>query len=280
MIYNTLMGAKRAVLAAAIGLLGAGASHATGTAFTNPFTSSGQSSTYVAAFTATATGTLQGYFTGVWGTGFTDGLGVYTGATPNTSTPGAGLTMSSLTNKTAAFGATMFSINVTQGQTFYFVEQANQTGISGYAPSGGTSVTSNSAPYYVWSDEATNNLGQTAYSPTGGSTANGYSAMAYSQAYTVGSGGITGGSGAQSGTIAAGSYTYVGFNDWAGGPSNSYDDVSFLFNIVCSAGNAGCGSSGGGTSSHVPEPGSLALAALGLFGAFRVSRRAATRRTA
>ena len=64
------------------------------------------------------------------------------------------------------------------------------------------------------------------------------------------------------GTIFAGSYTYVGFNDWIGGQSNSYDDFSFLFNITPKT--------GGGSA---PEPGSMALVAVALLGAAEVRRR-------
>ncbi|MDE2370604.1 MAG: PEP-CTERM sorting domain-containing protein [Burkholderiales bacterium] len=203
-------------------------------------------------------------------------MGIYTGSTPNTTTPGSSsLTMSTLTNKTASFGSQMLSLNVTQGQTFYFVELANMTSVTGVTPSGGTSYTANSTPYYVWSDEATNSLGQASFGPNGGTTASGYNAMAYSTSYNVGAGGLVSGNGTGS-TIAAGNYTYLGFNDWAGGPSNAYDDVAFLFNIQCVKGAAGCGSTSGGTTSNqVPEPGSLALAALGLLGAAYASRRRA-----
>ncbi|MBU6257948.1 MAG: PEP-CTERM sorting domain-containing protein [Burkholderiales bacterium] len=203
-------------------------------------------------------------------------MGIYTGSSPNTTTPGSsGLTMSTLTNKSASFGSKLISLNVTQGQTLYFVESANMTNISGYAPSGGTSHTSNSSQYYVWSDEAANNYGYTSFGPNGGATPSGYNAMAYSTAFNVGTGGLVSGSGAGS-TIAAGSYTYLGFNDWLGGPSNAYDDVSFLFNIQCAKGSAGCGTSSGGTSSNqVPEPGSLALVGAALLGAAYARRRRA-----
>lgn len=292
---------SRAVLSLGVGLLAAGASHATGTPFSNPFSGTGQSTVYVPAFTATATGTLNAYFVSSSGTGFTDGLGFYSGASPN-STSGAGVQMSSYTNKSAVFGTNMLSINVTQGETFYFVELANETSVKTYngganyyvptgcssttAPAAGSACAIDQTPHYIWSDEEASSGGLTSFTAGSGtppSTKSGYNAMAYvnTTAY-ANSGPLTNppGSGTTgNGTIAAGSYTYVGFNDWLGGQSNAYDDVSFLFTISCTAGSAGCGGAGttpfgGGT---VPEPGSLALAALGAFCAVRLGRRPARR---
>jgi hypothetical protein len=109
-------------------------------------------------------------------------------------------------------------------------------------------------------------------------------AMTYSTSYTVGAGGLTGntsctpGGGTsrdcvlstRNGTIAAGDYTFVGFNDWQGGPSNSYFDYAFLFNITPTT----------TTTTKVPEPGTLALALLGLLGAAAARRTRVAKRHA
>ena len=107
----------------------------------------------------------------------------------------------------------------------------------------------------------------------------GYNAMTYVASVNVGAGGLTGDTSCtaaggasrdcipasrnvQNSTnpIGAGTYTFVGFNDWLGGPSNSYFDYAFLFNIVPSSGNT------------TPEPGSMALVLLALMAAYGLRR--------
>jgi hypothetical protein len=260
---------RRLGLATAFGLASIGVSHAA-TAFTNPTpgTTSAQSTVYV-SFTATTTGMLQGYFTGSGTTVFTDGMGVYTGGTPDQSSA-SGVNWSSYTNKTAAFGQALFGSNgiqVTAGETLYFVESVNPGG--SWSSNGCASTPSGT--YYVWSNESASCAGGVSYSNP--LPAN-YNAMAYTTGYNTYGQTLTGGGGSTgmtAGAIAAGNYTYVGFNDFLYNGSNNYTDFSFLFNITCTTGTVGCNTGNG--SNAVPEPGSLALVALGLLGAAGARRR-------
>jgi MYXO-CTERM domain-containing protein len=305
--------ARRALFVFVGGLLAVGVGHAT-TLWNNPFeTAPGnlgltqsqldhvQSQT-VYSFTASQTGTLQGYFAGGWSpasVGFQNSVGVYLGqpttssaaATAGNSVFGSLNATPSINNRNATFGQALFGtsgISVTQGQTISFVLLANQTYNSCCSP-----PSANNSPHYVWSNESTK-LTTTGYSATYAASSasptpspSGYNAMAWSTNVTL-AGAVKGADASNSpncatnpqtgytrdcvptgrnGTVAAGSYTYVGFNDWLAGNSNSYDDFSFLFNITPSCTGPSCG------SGSVPEPGTFALAAFALAGVVGARRR-------
>ena len=127
------------------------------------------------------------------------------------------------------------------------------------------------------------NDGTTTVKPTNvnaftATTPSGYNAMTYVASVNVGATGLTGDTSCTPGggtardciptnrnnptntnPVGPGTYTFVGFNDWLGGPSNSYFDYAFLFNITP-------------TSGSVPEPGSMALVLLALMAAYGLRR--------
>jgi hypothetical protein len=292
-----------ASLVAATASLGAGLAHAT--VFQNPFEAPNPGlsdnaldnlqSTAVVSFTANATGTLNGFFVGGFapGTvGYADSVGVVLGALPSnrsalqstptsggTSNPGSGY---GADNYTLNFGDKVFnSLAVTAGQSITFV-------LREYRSTSGGASKPNSNVDYIWSDERSD--ASTSYGSNGNAMAitTGYQSTSTIVANT---GCSTNGSGytrdcvaatrAGSTGIAAGSYTYIGFNDWQGGPSNSYYDFSFLFNITCASGLSVAGNGTGSpdacrsttANSAAPEPGTLALAAGALWGALAVRRR-------
>ncbi len=299
---------RRALCLLGLGLASAGSALATTTWTNPYTSTSQSTTvfTFTATSTGTLQGYFTGGFNsqvyGNNGPAFTDGVGVYLGnPTSSTSLPTSGLTVSSLTNASANinFGSALFGsgVHVTAGQTITFVLLANETNYQQCC----TLPTVNKTEHYIWSDEyvnansssggwgnvdgyvnaPTSPLGTTSHPLSGVSGANSNDvAMAYSTSVNAASG-LTGQAGSctstssqdcvptgHNGTIAAGSYTYVGFNDWLGGQSNSYNDFSFLFNIsTCTPGTPGCG---GGSA---PEPGSMALVAVALLGAAEVRRR-------
>ena len=262
--------------------------------------------TTVVSFTAATSGTLNAYFVGGIASQtvyYKNSVGVVLGALPadrtaietsNTLGGTANVSGYGKDNYLINFGEQVFNqIQVTAGQKITFVLRANMNGNTG-ASTYGTN--------YIWSDERA--IGSTGYQTLPGTTnsyGNAGNAMAWTTTYTSanpivadttpcaapatgpGSGfsrdcfptsraGTTVNTVYTPNTIAAGTYTYVGFNDWQGGPSNSYYDYSFLFKITCTPGSAGCTGSGVSIGS-VPEPGALALAAIGLMGVVGVRRR-------
>lgn len=253
----------------------------------------------IVTFTAATTGTLQGYFVGGITTngnpvGFQNAVGVVLGAPPRDAngvpTGSAVNTTYFAPNDSANFGASLFSgVTVTAGQTITFVLSANQAS----TPSTCCGAPIDQTRHYNWSDESST-LSNTApalsfaqngaaldgtyagVKETVGTANSGYNAMAY-VANVNATGTITANTSCTTGSgnsrdcvpseragtsISAGNYTFVGFNDWLGGPSNSYFDYALLFNIK---------------PTSVPEPGTLVLVLLALLtiGQMRRQRGAA-----
>jgi hypothetical protein len=264
------------------------------TVFSNPFESvAGYSdslqSTTVVSFTASSTGVLNGYFVGgqtqggppstpVW---YHNSVAVVLGdISGDRATLEQGASYGN-TNYTMAFGDKVFNqINVTAGQKITFVLRAD------------TNTDPSATNYnYIWSDERS--MGGTWGSTTtngrygGTSTYNPNNAMAWTTSYTSSntivadkSCPVNGGSSRDcwsdfgtraNGTVAAGSYTFVGFNDAQGYQSNSYFDFAFLFNITCAPGTPGCSPTG----SQVPLPSTLAMVPLALLAMWGTRRRRA-----